>query len=159
MKKALNILILWAFSLVAWAQTVPALEQVKADPRKAYGMDFPYPETTCQLTKTPKGYKPFYISHYGRHGSRYYWNATLYRELDSLLTKAHARNQLTAEGKASNMQLIFYRGKQPQDILVKCLLNGCEVTLPLPADNYPYYKWADFKKFYTERCNSVTPEK
>ena len=100
MKKALNILILWAFSLVAWAQTVPALEQVKADPRKAYGMDFPYPETTCQLTKTPKGYKPFYISHYGRHGSRYYWNATLYRELDSLLTKAHARNQLTAEGEA-----------------------------------------------------------
>ena len=62
-------------------------------------------------------------------------------------------------GKASNMQLIFYRGKQSQDILVKCLLNGCEATLPLPADNYPYYKWTDFKQFYTERCNSVTPEK
>jgi hypothetical protein len=62
-------------------------------------------------------------------------------------------------GKASNMQLVFYRGKQPQDILVKCLLNGCEATLPLPADNHPYYKWTDFKQFYTERCNSVTPEK
>ena len=62
-------------------------------------------------------------------------------------------------GKASNMQLVFYRGKQSQDILVKCLLNGCEATLPLPADNYPYYKWTDFKQFYTERCNSVTPEK
>ena len=62
-------------------------------------------------------------------------------------------------GKASNMQLVFYRGKQSQDILVKCLLNGCEATLPLPADNHPYYKWTDFKQFYTERCNSVTPEK
>ena len=24
-----------------------------------------------QLTPAPKGYKPFYLSHYGRHGSRY----------------------------------------------------------------------------------------
>lgn len=24
-----------------------------------------------KLTPAPKGYKPFYISHYGRHGSRY----------------------------------------------------------------------------------------
>ena len=24
-----------------------------------------------QLTAAPKGYKPFYLSHYGRHGSRY----------------------------------------------------------------------------------------
>jgi hypothetical protein len=55
--------------------------------------------------------------------------------------------------KASNIQLIFYRNKKQQDdILVKCLLNGLEATLPLPADNYPYYKWSDFKKFYTERC-------
>lgn len=25
------------------------------------------------LAASPKGYKPFYISHYGRHGSRYHW--------------------------------------------------------------------------------------
>ena len=29
-------------------------------------------------TKPPRGYKPFYISHYSRHGSRYYWNEMLY---------------------------------------------------------------------------------
>jgi hypothetical protein len=59
-------------------------------------------------------------------------------------------------GKASNLQLIFYRSKkQGQPILVKCLLNGHEATLPLPSDLYPYYKWEDFKKFYTERCDSV----
>jgi hypothetical protein len=71
--------------------------------------------------------------------------------------------------KASNIQLIFYAPKKSlnskhsslnshlsslnsNDILVKCLLNGLEATLPLPADNYPYYKWSDFKKFFTERC-------
>ena len=421
MKKALSILVLWASTLAIWAQQTPALEQVKADPRKAYGTDYPYPETVGPLTKAPKGYKPFYISHYGRHGSRYYWNAMLYRDLDSLLSKAHRRHQLTAvgeafrdkfmaakdemsacvselsdlgweqhqriartmynnfsevfkrggdvyaissltgrcvlsmasfceeltqcnpkieirqqssrttldgvkpddrqnphykkfpksrprfednrqqfkysdalrekiisrvftsidslpgnpgaigsnlinlytslpsighegmmagilsddeiaarwenenlgsytwvfeprydmipilrdiirkadavirgstrrladlrfghdtclgpltvlmgingadrdpadpyevkncyqnwqTGKGSNMQLVFYRGKQPGDVLVKCLLNGCEATLPLPADLYPYYRWSDFKKFYTDRCDSVTPK-
>ena len=58
--------------------------------------------------------------------------------------------------KASNMQLIFYHGKkQGQDILVKCLMNGQEATLPLPADQYPYYRWQDFKQFFTERINGV----
>ena len=58
-------------------------------------------------------------------------------------------------GKASNIQLVFYRNKKhPNDILLKCLLNGVEASLPLPNDNYPYYKWSDFKQFYTARCNS-----
>ena len=32
MKKILNVLLLWVIALTTWAQTVPALEQVKADP-------------------------------------------------------------------------------------------------------------------------------
>ena len=58
--------------------------------------------------------------------------------------------------KASNLQLVFYHSKkQGQNMLVKCLLNGQEATLPLPSDQYPYYRWQDFKQFYTDRCNSV----
>ena len=58
--------------------------------------------------------------------------------------------------KASNLQLIFYKSKkQGEDILVKCLLNSQEATLPLPSDLFPNYRWQDFKKFYTDRCNSV----
>ena len=58
--------------------------------------------------------------------------------------------------KACNIQLVFYRSKKPSDpILVKCLLNGSEATLPVPTSNYPYYKWDDFKRFYNERCESV----
>lgn len=99
-KRIVHSLILWSIALAAWAQGAPALEQLKADPRKAYGMDYPYSFETAPLTKAPKSYKPFYISHYGRHGSRYYWNNLLYRELDTLLTKAHANGQLTVEGEA-----------------------------------------------------------
>ena len=32
---------------------------------------YAYPVPTKKLTPPPVGYKPFYISHYGRHGSRY----------------------------------------------------------------------------------------
>ena len=77
-----------------------ALEQLKTDPRKAYGTDYPYSFNTRPLTKTPDGYEAFYISHYGRHGSRYYWTDRLYIELDSLLNFAHKRQVLTPEGEA-----------------------------------------------------------
>jgi hypothetical protein len=100
MKKILTTLTLMLMSLWAMAQGVSPLDVLKADPRKAYGTDYPYEFTTVKLTKSPKGYKPFYISHYGRHGSRYYWNTFLYKELDSLLTTAHRNQQLTAEGEA-----------------------------------------------------------
>ena len=86
--------------LAAVAQGSSALDKLKADPRKAYGTDYPYEFTTVKLTKAPSGYKPFYISHYARHGSRYYWNGFLYKELDSLLTTAHRKQLLTAEGEA-----------------------------------------------------------
>ena len=86
--------------LMASAQQVTVLDQLRADLRKGYGNDYLYSFTTSQLTKAPRGYKPFYISHYGRHGSRYYWNSFLYQELDSLLTTAHQKQLLTTEGEA-----------------------------------------------------------
>ena len=100
MKRHLTIAVLLLLTLTTWAQGSAALDELKADLRKSYGTDFPYEFTTQRLTKAPSGYKPFYISHYGRHGSRYYWNAMLYQELANLLTTAHDRGQLTAAGEA-----------------------------------------------------------
>ena len=74
------------------------LEQLKADPQKSYGTDYPYRFVMTDLTPTPAGYQPFYISHYARHGSRYYWSADLYKNLDKQLTEAHEKQNLTAEG-------------------------------------------------------------
>ncbi|MBQ2131066.1 MAG: hypothetical protein II431_06970, partial [Prevotella sp.] len=76
------------------------MDQLKEDPRKAYGNDYPYPtHLKTVLTKAPKGYKPFYISHYARHGSRYYWTEQLYKDLDTLLTLAHEKHLLTTQGE------------------------------------------------------------
>ena len=104
MKRNLTVITILFLALTAWAQSSSPADLLKADPRKAYGTDYPYEFTTQKLTKAPSGYKPFYISHYGRHGSRYYWNAFLYRELDSLLSTAHRKQQLTAEGEAFNQK-------------------------------------------------------
>ncbi|MBO7140209.1 MAG: hypothetical protein J6W19_06545 [Prevotella sp.] len=100
MKRTILLFITVLMAVTSWAQGASALDQLKADPRKSYGTDYPYTFTTQPLTKAPKGYKPFYISHYGRHGSRYYWNSQLYQELSNLLTTAHEKQLLTAEGEA-----------------------------------------------------------
>ena len=54
---------------------------------------------------------------------------------------------------ACNVQLAFYRPKKGKegDILVKALLNEREMTLPVPTDNHPYYKWADLRKYYLDK--------
>ena len=99
MKRLFSILFFVSMAMMSWAQSVSALDLVKANPKRAYGTDFPYSFDVPALTKAPKGYTPFYISHYSRHGSRYYWNEMLYPQLDTLLVTAHRRHQLTAEGE------------------------------------------------------------
>ena len=103
MKRFLISILTVLSAIGALAQNVPALEQLKADPRKAYGTDYPYGFKTEPVTASPRGYKPFYISGYARHGSRYYWNDRLYTQLDTLLLDAHRKQLLTDEGEA------FYR--------------------------------------------------
>lgn len=100
MKRILSALLLLLAVITGMAQNVPPLEQLKADPKKSYGNDYPYLHKTGQLTKAPRGYKAFYISHYARHGSRYYWNSSLYNQLDTLMTLAHDKHLLTSEGEA-----------------------------------------------------------
>ena len=61
------------------AQQYDVLDKVRADARKSWGMEGPHRlEEMAVPSKSPKGYKPFYISHYGRHGSRYCWSAKTY---------------------------------------------------------------------------------
>ena len=42
------------------------------------GVYYAYPVTETVLASAPEGYKPFYISHYGRHGSRWLTNDNRY---------------------------------------------------------------------------------
>ena len=42
------------------------------------GVYYAYPVTKTELAAAPEGYEPFYISHYGRHGSRWLPNDSRY---------------------------------------------------------------------------------
>ena len=51
------------------------------------------------LTPTPKGYEPFHIEHYGRHGSRWLHADDLYHHPVNHLRHADQRGKLTPRGK------------------------------------------------------------
>lgn len=51
-------------------------------------------------TPAPKGFKPFYIEHYGRHGSRYEQNSTFGNTAIRTLSHLDGMGLLTADGKA-----------------------------------------------------------
>ena len=50
-------------------------------------------------TPAPKGYKPFYISHYGRHGSRSTDGLPRFKRIKKALEAAKAEGQLTPQGE------------------------------------------------------------
>ena len=61
-------------------------------------MYYAYPVTESANTPAPKGYKPFYISHYGRHGSRYLISDRDYTVVIDRLRDAAGHNALTPLG-------------------------------------------------------------
>ena len=58
-----------------------------------------YPEPQKALTPAPAGYVPFYISHYGRHGSRYHNRPDTYEVPWRILSVADKADALTPLGR------------------------------------------------------------
>ena len=79
-------------------------------------------------------------------------------ELDSCGAQVSDTNQLDNVWRnyrifpmACNVQLIFYRKKGGDDILVKALLNEREASLPVKTTQHPYYRWADLRQYYLDK--------
>ena len=49
---------------------------------------------------------------------------------------------------AGNIQLIFFRKQDSDDILVKFLMNENETSVPIATDCYPFYHWKDVSAYY-----------
>ena len=59
-----------------------------------------YPDSiNVKLTPAPKGKQPFYISHYGRHGSRYISNRSGFDEPFLMMMHADSLDELTPTGQ------------------------------------------------------------
>ena len=91
-------LILSGFVFTASAQSLDA-EFFTQNPDAAGGIYYTYRFANPELTDTPKGYKPFYISHFGRHGSRWHASTGVYTYPQDMLAKAAEQNALTEFGK------------------------------------------------------------
>ena len=66
-------------------------ELVRKDPSLAAGNLCPYEYIETALTPVPKGFHPVYVSHYGRHGSRYLSDS---KDVDSVLPVIAAADSL-----------------------------------------------------------------
>lgn len=62
-----------------------------------------------QLSPAPKGYKPFYLSHYGRHGSRYMIGKAAYDVPYFSLLKAKQEGKLTPKGEEALRKVALIR--------------------------------------------------
>lgn len=89
--------LLLSVSLYATSQTT--FEEITLSPDKAAGLYYLYPVSESINTKAPKGYKPFYISHYGRHGSRYLVGDEQYAKPYMIFKTADNAGVLTEKGK------------------------------------------------------------
>lgn len=83
----------------AIAQQQDILRQCESNPSILDGTDMLCPVSKVPLTPAPRGYKPFYLSHYGRHGARYAWQSDMYERLNSLFSAAEQEDNLTPLGK------------------------------------------------------------
>ena len=77
----------------------PVLEIIKKQPAYAACNYNTYPDILYRLTPAPKGKHPFYISHYGRHGSRYINNSKGYNIPYAMMLQAENVDELTPIGK------------------------------------------------------------
>ena len=95
---SLSIALACAASLSAqdrqWAK-----EDVLADPTRWGGTFGMYPEGQPLPPRPPKGYKPFYISHMGRHGARFVDGSSFYPKMYELWKTASEKGQLTPAGQ------------------------------------------------------------
>ena len=103
--KSLLISLLVSLPLLAEAQST-IREEIAQNPSLGANQSVVYPTPTAELTPTPQGYTPFYINHYGRHGSRYNWG---YDAPVRTLLKAQQAGVLTPLGEQTLQQARMLR--------------------------------------------------
>ncbi|MGN0281836.1 MAG: histidine-type phosphatase [Prevotella sp.] len=97
MRKFPFFVVFFCLSVAISAQTVA--EEFKNDIHRSATNHLAYPgPSTKNLTPAPDGMKPFYISHYGRHGSRYLINPKDYTYTLDCLRSADSAKVLTPMG-------------------------------------------------------------
>lgn len=124
-----------------FCQAQTSREEVYATPEKSGGVYYAYPVENPVFTPAPEGYKPFYISHYGRHGSRYIIGEDGYKRPLSVFERAALHDALTPlgldvlqrirsvweEAEGRDGELTPLGARQHHDIAQRMFINNTEV--------------------------------
>lgn len=106
-----HIVLLLSGSMVgcfSYGQSLDARRLLEEDITRSANLHHNY-EAPAQVydSPVPKGYTPFYISHYGRHGSRYHWGARPIDEAISVLDSLMSHDLLTEQGLAVREDILI----------------------------------------------------
>lgn len=93
---SIGLLLVWGCA----AQAQVSREYLLAHPRGTAAHYTTYPDSVPPQTPPPEGFEPFYLSHYGRHGSRYHTSESAYAKALRPLQKAHESGLLTTLGES-----------------------------------------------------------
>ena len=99
MKKSIIISLALFLPLALCAEITKKQDINKDNLYKFRGSMTQYEDPGVTYSKAPKGFKPFYMSHYGRHGSRYLLNTPQYNDPLTILQQANEKKILTDFGK------------------------------------------------------------
>ena len=100
MKRFFLLSLLSALCLSLGAQDPAVVRLLAENPDRATNNMHSYEFDPIVDTPAPKGFKPFYITHYGRHGSRYEQNSTFARVAQGGFFVLDSLGLLTDTGKA-----------------------------------------------------------
>ena len=99
MKKSIIVSLALLIPLALCAEITKKEDINKDNLYKFRGSMTQYEDPRVTYSKAPKGFKPFYMSHYGRHGSRYLLNTPQYNDPYTILQQADEKGVLTDFGK------------------------------------------------------------
>ncbi|WP_300601977.1 histidine phosphatase family protein [Niabella sp.] len=113
LQRGLILLFLVCFNqYIVMAQT--SKEEIFKTLEKSGGVNYAYPDSSsATLTPPPPGYHSFYISHFGRHGSRYLVEDSEYKKVLDIFQQADSVHTLSPLGKTvyQKLQLIWEAAK------------------------------------------------
>ena len=108
MRKVFLYLLLCVISIGAMAQSEIAQQQIAANHNLSGSNHYAYPypaQELPKLTPTPAGYQPFFINHYGRHGSRWLTKQSSYDHPVATFEQLHKNGVLNKQGEVLLDQL------------------------------------------------------
>ena len=114
MKGLLSFLMVSAVAVSLQAEVIPRDKMNAENLKKFAGSVYAYEAPTQPLTPAPKGFKPVYLTHFGRHGSRYLDNASNYDRPYNYLKEADDAGMLTDFGKDVMRRLEIIRAEADQ---------------------------------------------